>query len=250
MAARPTGIADADTMAIGVKARYMSSSTPGSGSLDLGRNWIAAAAPSPATGASSSANALFARPPTLATGGGDGKVKVWTDEGWVGGGAEALGGDGIGGSANSAGGCVGSTGHEGAVLSVCWHPQGEMIASAGQDWAIWLWDAEGRALSYLHTHRRWTQALTFSGGGDFLVSCGGAGFEGWVVGVDGRDGEVALCWRQPPRLFATLAQVREKGIITFLFYGLGIARIARKRYWCVFFPLCLLLGEVRPGSQY
>lgn len=218
MAARPTGVravsVAAETPATatgGYKTRLGSRSSRSLGRLDLGGSWSGAVTASAAVGGGGGGgSSLYARPPTLATGGGDGKVKVWTDEGWVGGGAEGLENDSFCGDANSVGGRTGSTGHEGAVLSVCWHPEGEVIASSGQDWAVWLWDAEGRALSYLHAHRRWTQALTFSAAGDFLVSCGAAEFEGWAVDVAGGsdDRQVMLCWRQPLRLVATSAEVR------------------------------------------
>lgn len=187
------------------------------GSLDHGGSWTA------------SARKLFARLPVLVTGGGDGMVKVWTDEGRAGGEDDqsSLGDDFSLGNGYSNGNSIGgsSNGHEGAVLSVCWHPGGEMLASAGQDWAIWLWDAEGRAISYVHAHRRWTQALTFSPAGDLLVSCAGVGgFEGWVVKNGGRvtnedetqnqnqnqyDQVATLSWRQPQRLVATMAEVSE-----------------------------------------
>lgn len=180
---------------------------------------------------------LAQRPATLVTGGGDGKVKVWTDEGRAGGlGAEQdiVDSTEIHDRSGRRGGKGGTsirqkrrgTGHEGAVLCVCWHPGGEMLASAGQDWAIWLWDAEGRAMSYVHAHRRWTQALAFSASGDFLVSCAGKGFAGWDVSLagddDGDDDDLdtrqqpvvcTICWRRPANLTATQAEasIMERG---------------------------------------
>lgn len=174
---------------------------------------------------------LSQRPATLATGGGDGKVKVWTDEGRAGGPAaehdivdSTAIHDHIGNwgrdSATTVQQRTRTAGHEGAVLCICWHPGGEMLASAGQDWAIWLWDAEGRALSYVHAHRRWTQALAFSACGDFLVSCAGKGFAGWGVSLAGGGGsggsgggdirqQPVVCtirWRRPGKLTATQAE--------------------------------------------
>lgn len=170
---------------------------------------------------------LSAPPPTaLATGGGDGKVKVWTDEGRAT--FPGMEGDIVAShttanncrrrnSAGGGGGCLSSsasvragirgTGHEGAVLSVCWHPGGEVLASAGQDWAIWLWNTQGRALSYIHAHRRWTQALAFSASGEYLASCAGAGFAGWGVAVTKDKQLFTLRWRYPRKLIATQAEV-------------------------------------------
>lgn len=204
MATRPTGntySVGGATAGGGGTTRHRRRSSRSGGSLDLGYRWAASGA---------GASALFAKPPMLATGGGDGKVKVWTDEGRAGGGAEGFGVDGVGGGSDCGEGRLGSTGHEGAVLSVCWHPGGEVIASAGQDWAVWLWDTEGRALSYVHSHRRWTGALAFSAAGDVLVSSGKSGCEGWLISVADDKKEAALCWRQPPKLAATLAKVRGK----------------------------------------
>lgn len=101
-------------------------------------------------------------------------------------------------------------GHEGAVLCVCWHPGGEVLASAGQDWAIWLWNAEGRALSYVHAPRRWVQALCFSESGEFLTSsCSvGGGFAGWAVDVSEGRQVFKIRWRHPKKLVATHAEVR------------------------------------------
>lgn len=143
----------------------------------------------------------------LATGGGDGKVKVWTEEGRAGGGDEDLDEDFVCGQ-DCLGKAAGRTaGHEGAVLSVCWHPGGEIIASAGQDWAVWLWDSDGRPFSYIQAHRRWTQTLSFSHNGNVLVSYGDAGVEGWAVDVSVKNKGATLKWRRPLELVATMAEV-------------------------------------------
>ncbi|CAM9876677.1 unnamed protein product [Ectocarpus fasciculatus] len=141
---------------------------------------------------------LCRRPPAVVTGGGDGMVRVWTDEGM------ATGVEADGASLLSPDAAGGRSGHEGAVLCVCWHPGGELLASAGQDWAIWLWNANGRALSYVHAHQRWTRVLSFSDGGDFLTSyAAGGGFAGWAVAVSEKKQELKIRWKHPQRLIAT-----------------------------------------------
>ncbi|CAM9613695.1 unnamed protein product [Ectocarpus sp. 4 AP-2014] len=145
---------------------------------------------------------LSRRPPAVATGGGDGMVRIWTDEGMATC-AEADGETLLSPEAGS-----GRSGHEGAVLCVRWHPGGEVLASAGQDWAIWLWSANGRALSYVHAHQRWTRVLSFSDGGDFLMSyAAGGGFAGWAVAVSEKKQEFKIRWKHPQRLIATHAEL-------------------------------------------
>ncbi len=159
---------------------------------------------------------LSRRTPAVATGGGDGMVRVWTDEGMAyygsGGGASSRTGGGGSGASTPA---AGRSGHEGAVLCVCWHPGGDLLASTGQDWAIWLWNAEGRALSYIHAHQRWTRVLSFSDGGDFLASYAtGGGFAGWSVAVTENRQVFTIRWKHPRKLIATHAEVS-----SFLFFG-------------------------------
>lgn len=147
------------------------------------------------------------RPPAVATGGGDGMVRVWTDEGM----ATCAEADGASLLSPEAGG--GRSGHEGAVLCVCWHPGGEVLASAGQDWAIWLWNANGRSLSYVHAHQRWTRVLSFSDGGEFLMSyAAGGGFAGWAVAVSEKKQEFKIRWKHPQRLVATHAEVSRAAV--------------------------------------
>ncbi|CAM9171843.1 unnamed protein product, partial [Choristocarpus tenellus] len=125
--------------------------------------------------------------PALATGGGDGQVKVWTEEGVV---------------------SKGGAGHEGAVLGVSWHPGGEVLASSGQDSAVWLWSIDGHALSVIDIYRRWTVALSFSGSGDTLISCGRHALEGWALNPI-QEGGATLSWRRPATLRATRAKIAQ-----------------------------------------
>lgn len=156
----------------------------------------------------------------LATGGGDGKIKVWTGKG-ANSFLNRLEHDAVPRRNNKRdGGCDASTtasvytggersaGHDGAVLSVCWHPGGEMLASAGQDWAIWLWNAEGRALTCVAAHGRGTQALAFSASGECLALFGGTEFAGWSMAMSEQREVFTLCWRHPQKLVATQAEVR------------------------------------------
>lgn len=160
---------------------------------------------------------LSRRPPAVATGGGDGVVRVWTDEGMAAGtyhGASAE--DHRRHRLHSTSGGAGSSyadrsGHEGAVLCVCWHPGGDLLASAGQDWAIWLWNAEGRALSYVHAHQRWTRTLAFSDNGEFLASyAAGGAFAGWGVSVSRRKQVFTIRWKHPKTLITTHAEVSDR----------------------------------------
>ncbi|CAM9856530.1 unnamed protein product [Scytosiphon promiscuus] len=138
--------------------------------------------------------------PALATGGGDGMVRVWTEDGF---------GTDVAAVAETSA-VASRSGHEGAVLCVCWHPGGELLASAGQDWAIWLWNAEGRALSYVHAQQRRVRALCFSDSGGFLMSCSaGGGLAGWAAKVSDREQVFTVRWKHPKRLVATNVELEE-----------------------------------------
>ncbi|CAM9522594.1 unnamed protein product, partial [Choristocarpus tenellus] len=126
--------------------------------------------------------------PALATGGGDGKVKVWTEEG------------GMGSS-------KGDLGHEGAVLGVCWHPGGEMLASCGQDSSVWLWGMTGNVLGVVDTLHRWTVAVAFSCSGNRLMACGHERFEGWTIPLRHNSTGASLAWRQPLQLTAARTKI-------------------------------------------
>lgn len=193
----------------------------GSGGAGLGDQAVAAAATADVVvGVNAHTHLLLSRrPPAVATGGGDGVVRVWTDEGMAAG--TYYGGEGgrAAGKARthrlrSTGGTFGGdrSGHEGAVLCVCWHPGGGFLASAGQDWAIWIWNAEGEALSYIHAHQRWTRTLSFSDNGEFLVSyAAGGAFAGWAVQASGEKQVFTIRWKHPRTLIATHAEVSVLG---------------------------------------
>ncbi|KAJ3345881.1 hypothetical protein HDU83_003665, partial [Entophlyctis luteolus] len=63
-------------------------------------------------------------------------------------------------------------GHKAAVLSLKFHPGKQILASAGRDFNICLWDLQtGLALEVLIGHMNDVTAIAFSLSGDHLVSC-------------------------------------------------------------------------------
>ncbi|MGB3295557.1 MAG: NB-ARC domain-containing protein [Phormidesmis sp.] len=63
--------------------------------------------------------------------------------------------------------------HQGRIWSLAADSQNALIASAGNDHTIRLWDAEtGQCLTALSGHTSWVRAIAFSHGGHLLVSSG------------------------------------------------------------------------------
>ncbi|HYT94852.1 MAG TPA: sigma-70 family RNA polymerase sigma factor, partial [Gemmataceae bacterium] len=72
--------------------------------------------------------------------------------------------------------------HGGQVHSVAFAPGGKVLASAGWDWAVRLWDAAtGKELHQIPSPDGWFWCVAFSPDGSLLAACG-----------DARDGKVHL----------------------------------------------------------
>jgi WD40 repeat protein len=70
------------------------------------------------------------------------------------------------------------SGHERAVLSLAFDPEGTRLASGGEDGTIGVWDLEsGKKETTLLGHGGWVLSVAFSPGGALLVS---GGFDGMV----------------------------------------------------------------------
>lgn len=64
-------------------------------------------------------------------------------------------------------------GHEGSILALAVHPDGKLLASAGGDGTIRIWDAiAGKLLNTLRNHAGAVRALVFRAPGNTLVSAG------------------------------------------------------------------------------
>src|SRR4051812_28110778 len=58
------------------------------------------------------------------------------------------------------------SGHKGMILSVAFSPDGKMLASAGEDIGIKLWNVEtGKELRTLYGHRSTIRSIVFSADG-------------------------------------------------------------------------------------
>ena len=63
-------------------------------------------------------------------------------------------------------------GHTGAIRTIALHPNGQTLASGGDDGII-LWDLDqGELLTRLKEHKNWIQSLAFSHDGEYLASGG------------------------------------------------------------------------------
>lgn len=68
------------------------------------------------------------------------------------------------------------TGHTDEVFALAFHPDGQRLASAGRDRAIWLWDlATGQETARLEGHTNYVMSLAFSPDGTSLASGSGDG---------------------------------------------------------------------------
>ena len=64
------------------------------------------------------------------------------------------------------------TGHRGKIRTIALHPNGQNLASGGDDGII-LWDIDrGELLTRLEEHNNWIKSLAFSSDGEYLASGG------------------------------------------------------------------------------
>lgn len=68
--------------------------------------------------------------------------------------------------------------HAGGVLALAWKPDGQVLASAGEDGSVAFWNAEGRLL---HRHRlgHWVEHLVAEGHGGGVVAAAGKRLVRW-----------------------------------------------------------------------
>ncbi|MBF2000640.1 MAG: AAA-like domain-containing protein [Synechococcales cyanobacterium M58_A2018_015] len=70
-------------------------------------------------------------------------------------------------------------GHKGRVLSVSFSADGSLLASAGQDQIVRLWNREQRLAAELKGHQGWIRSISFSPKGSLLATAGFDGVRLW-----------------------------------------------------------------------
>ena len=81
-------------------------------------------------------------------------------------------------------------GHDGRVWDVCWHPQGNLLASCGEDKTVRIWGREGskwvtKAI-LADGHQRTIREVAWSPNGNYLAS---ASFDATTAIWDKKCGE-------------------------------------------------------------
>jgi WD40 repeat protein len=61
-------------------------------------------------------------------------------------------------------------GHQDQVLSVCFSPDGQAIASSSADYTIKVWSLSGEELHTFQGHQGWVRTVSFSPDGKTLAS--------------------------------------------------------------------------------